>query len=170
MIGLLFLGAALLWLALSGYLALQLPKWFGVSKPVARWLTSAAVFLILMIGPFVDHIVGMQQFQKLCDEQTGLQIYPNATNTKRSRDQSSVPRLLEGYAIPIRQRTDSTVDLGTNEVIAQYNHFSTLGGRVGGLVRLGGAYECAVFQSNHPEFNKYRGFKKQIEFTHGERK
>ena len=72
MIGLLFLGAALLWLALSGYLALQLPKWFGVSKPVARWLTSAAVFLILLIGPFVDHIVGMRQFQKLCDEQTGL--------------------------------------------------------------------------------------------------
>jgi hypothetical protein len=170
MIGLSFLAAGLAWLALSWYLATRLPVWLGIVKPAWQWPISALLLAAFLIGPFLDHIVGMRQFDKLCKEQTGLQISPKAENVKRGIQLSSAPQLLKGYAIPIKQRTDSIVDLGTSEVVAQYKHFSTVGGRVGGMVRLGGAYECAIFQSNHPDFSKYLGLKNQIEFTTGETK
>ena len=57
MIGLAFLVIGLLWLALSVFLAVKLPKWFGASKPEWRWLLGGVIFLVLLIGPFVDHIV-----------------------------------------------------------------------------------------------------------------
>lgn len=170
MIGLTFLAIGLLWLALSIFLAIKLPKWFGVSKPVWRGLLGGVIFVILTIGPFVDHIVGMRQFEKLCREQTGLQILPGEANAKQGREYFSIPKLLDGYAISIQQRTDYVLNSASEEVIMQYNHFSTYGGRVGSLIRLGSAYECAVFQANHPDFSKYRAFRQQIELVSGKSK
>lgn len=170
MIGLMFLGAAILWIALSRYVAIHLPKWFGMSKPVARWLISGAVFLLLMVGPFVDHIVGMRQFQKLCDEQTGLQIYPSAVATKRGRELPAQIEPVEGQVIPVNRQSRKIIDLDTDELIAQYNYFSTRGGRVGGLIMLGGHYTCAASQLSHFDGQKFAAFAKQINLTFGETK
>lgn len=127
MIGLGFLAAGLLWLAFSWYLATRSPKWLSVVKPVWRRMLGVTVFLFFMVGPFVDHIVEMWQFEKLCAEETDLQMSPNAVNTKRGRATSSARDLVGGTAIAIN-RTDSTItDLDTGELIAQYKHFAIFG-------------------------------------------
>jgi hypothetical protein len=168
MIGLLFLGVVCLWVFLAVKLTKQIPRLLGMTKYI--WLLQTVFLLILLVGPFVDHIIGMRQFQKLCNEQTSLHIYSNAADAKRVKEEFSVSQLLDGYIISIEQRTDSVVDLDTNELIAKYNHFSTSGGRIGGLVRIGNSYECAVFQSTHPEVSKYLGLRKQIELKLGMQK
>lgn len=160
MIGLMFLGAALLWLVLVVFVSLKIPKWLGLKR--IGWLLSLVLLAIGLIGPFVDHWIGMRQFNKLCAEQTSLQIYPNATTAKRGKQTSSSDELLNDYLIPIKRRIGIFVDADTGQTIARYYHFSTPGGRVGKLVRLGSDYECAVFQSNHADFAKYQSLRKQI--------
>ncbi|HQD15745.1 MAG TPA: hypothetical protein PLY54_09875 [Ottowia sp.] len=169
MIGLTFLAIGLLWLAFSIFVGLKLPKWLGIQSVAKQRAVTVAALVVFLVGPFVDHIVGMRQFRKLCDEQTGLQIYPNAAHAKRAVDQSTSKEPLRGYLIPILQRTDSLVNAETGDVISRYQHFSTQGGRVGGALRLGGVYECAVFQSNHPDHDRYRALRKQFEIISGAR-
>lgn len=171
MIGLTFLAIGLLWLALSVLLAVRLPKWFGASKPVWRWLLGAVIFLVLLIGPFVDHIVGMRQFEKLCAEQTGLQIYPGAANAKRGRQDTLPSESLDGYAVSIMRRIRTIVDLDTGEAIARFRHFSTKGGVVGGpLTALGGEHVCSIYDARHLDHKKYLALKAQLQLTYGVQK
>lgn len=170
MIGLGFLAVGLLWLAFSGYLATRLPKWLGVVKPVWRRLLGVTVFLLLLVGPFVDHIVGMRQFEKLCAEQTRLEISPKATNTKRAIEPNPAFELLDAYVIPINQQVRRVFDLDTGEQVAQYKYFSTPGGRIGPLIRLGGLYTCSAIQRGHIDQEKYAKLKVQTNLTYGEAK
>ena len=153
MIGLLFLGAALLWLALSAYLAMHMPKWFGISKPVAQWLTSAAVFLLLMVGPFVDHIVGMRQFEKLCDKaQLSIRLSPTIENVTRARTNASKYIDVPGYFVNVQMIQREYLDINTGQPFLTYETYFTHGGRVGGLARLGADYSCDVDSS--PRFTE----------------
>ena len=171
MIGLSFLAIGLLWLALSGFLAIKMPKWFGASKPVWRGLLGSVIFVILMVGPFVDHIVGMRQFQKLCDEQTGLQIYPGAANAKRGRQDTLPNESLDGHAISIQRRVRTIVDLDSGETIASFRHFSTKGGVVGGpLTAFGGEHVCSVYGAQHVDHQTYLTLKARLQLTYGEAK
>ena len=163
-----FLGVALLWAGLVWWLCKRFPGWLGVKKhPI--WL-STAMFPVIVSLPFVDHWVGMWQFEKLCKEQTALQIYPNAVNTKRGKENSSGAEQLNEYFIPIKRISHSLLDLDTGEVIARHYHFTTPGGKIGGIARLGSEYQCTVFQSDHPDQAKYRSLRKQIAITYGETK
>lgn len=164
MIGLAFLGVAILWLVLIVFFSLKIPKWLGLER--TGWLLSLVLLVLGLVGPFVDHWIGMRQFDKLCAEQTSLQIYPAAITAKRGKVISSAYELLNGYLIPIDRRVDSFVDTDTGQAIARYYHFSTPGGRVGKLVRLGSDYECAVFKSNHPDNAQYQALRKQIVITY----
>ena len=170
MIGLTALAIGLLWLALSVLLAIKLPKWFGASKPVWSGLLGCAIFLILMVGPFVDHVVGMRQFQKLCDEQTGLQIYPNSVNTKRGQETSSKRELVNGAVISINRTVSTITDLDTGEVIARYNYFSTKGGVIGSVLMLGGEHVCSIDGPRHPQHDQYVTLKSRISLIYGEAK
>ena len=162
MIGLTFLAIGLLWLALSVFLAIKLPKWFGVSKPVWRGLLGGIVFVTLMIGPFVDHIVGMRQFEKLCVEQTRVQINPNSVNAKSIEFVSGESQNLSGNFILIQEAQHQLVDRDSNEVVARYNYFSTKGGWIGPLIRLGSAYGCSAEYSYHPESQKLASLTRMI--------
>ncbi len=168
MIGLTFLVIGLLWLAFSVLLAVRLPKWFGASKPAWRWLLGAVIFLVLLIGPFVDHIVGMRQFEKLCAEQTGLQIYPGAANAKRGTMRSVDIDRLKGFAIPINQQKREIIDLDTREVIARYNYFSTRGGIVVSSTHLFGIDHCSPSQANHADSEKHHNLINRIKMTFGD--
>ena len=167
MIGLSFLAVGLIWLALSWYLATRLPKWLSIKRPLVQLSLSALLLSLFLVGPFTDHIVGMRQFQKLCDTQTGLQVYPNALNSRKAVDKSTREEPLKGYLIPISQRTDSLVNAETGEVILRHHHFSTSGGWIGGFLRMGSPYECAVFQSSHPDHGRYRALRKNYQIIYG---
>jgi hypothetical protein len=169
MIGLTFLAIGLIWLALSVFLAIKLPKWLGATKPVWRGLLGGIVFVILMVGPFVDHIVGMRQFEKLCKEQTGLHILPGAANAKRSKELSSEKERLAGYAVPIDRYRVQIVDRNTNQEIAWYYRFYASGGKVGGIAMLGSRNTCAIEASRHPNNGEYLKFKEQVNLTYGDK-
>lgn len=167
MIGLAFLVIALAWLAFSLFLAALLPKTWGVSKPVWRWALSAGLFLLLLVGPFVDHIVGMRQFHRLCDQETSLQVTSAFANTKRAKGLSSETTRLEGYAIQIERDMNPIIDMDTGEEIARYYRFRTEGGRMGGLLMLGGKYACAIDDRSHAEHKTLQKFEKQVNITYG---
>lgn len=168
MIGLFFLGAALAWFLISVWISSKVPTLLGFKK--LYWPVSITLFAVLMIAPFLDHIIGMRQFQKLCDEQTALQIYPNAVNTKRGRETSSRAELLEGKVIPIRRRLSAITDMDTGEEIARYRWFATHGGRVGKLIMLGGEYTCSISGPRHLQQQKYSALAAQVNLTYGEAK
>lgn len=111
---------------------------------------------------FVDHIVGMRQFQKLCENQTRVQIYPNSINSKSIEFVSGKYQDLADSFIRIQEAQNQLVDRDSNEVVARYNHFSTKGGWLGPLIRLGSDYGCSAEYSYHPESQKLAPLRKMI--------
>lgn len=170
MIGLTFLAAGLLWLAFSIFVGRKLPRWLGIRNRAVQWAVTVAAVVILLIGPFVDHIVGMRQFEKLCAEETRLWVSPNAEQTKRGKGLSESSELLDGYAIPIKLTRKFIIDLDSNEVIARYNYFATYGGRIGPLLNLGGEHVCSVTGPRHIDNDKFVALKNKVSLTYGEAK
>lgn len=170
MIGLSFLAIGLFWLWLSWSLASHFPSWLGIAKPLGRWVLISTVLLLLMVGPFIDHIVGMRQFKRLCDEQTELQIFSAAENAKRARELPAKLELLAGNIIPIERQHRKIIDADTNELIATYNYFTTGGGRLGGVIMLGGQYSCSISQPRHVNHKEYLLFEKKFNLTYGSEK
>lgn len=150
MIGLMFLGAALLWLGLTVYLTIKVPRLLGL-KNYASWLLRLLLVSLLLVGPFVDEIVGMRQFERLCEEQAGIQIRPVAASVRNAKRTYSPEVILPGYLINIVSTTATYVDLDSNEVYLRYNHFSTRGGRVAGLALMGGWHSCSAEKTNHKD-------------------
>ena len=153
MIGLMFFGIIGLWLLLTAYLTVKVPRWLGLKGPV-KWLVRLLLVPILVVGPFVDHIIGMRQFEKLCAEEGRLQISPAAAKTKRAEKMIEDYVPLKGYAIRIEQMVIRVVDMDTGEQIAQYKYFSTPGGVVGKLPQLGGKFTCSASDREHADRNK----------------
>ncbi len=154
MIGVTFLAAGLLWLALAAYLSARLPQWLGFKKLL--WPARAALFALLLVGPFVDHIVGMQQFQKLCDERTTPRIARDARSVEWGERTYSTPIRLEGYAINILATTASYTDQASRKVFLEYEHFSTKGGRIAGLAMMGGQHSCSVEQVSSKHYSQIK--------------
>lgn len=167
MIGLLFLAVGLMWLALSWYLARRIPIWLSIRLPIAQWLMRAVVMLVLLVGPFVDHIVGMRQFEKLCAEDGRLQVSPEAANTKRAKELSGQFETLQGFVIPIDRQVRRIIDLDTGEKIAQYKYFSTPGGVVGKLPQLGGLFTCSASLRGHVDAKALNALASQTNLTFG---
>lgn len=166
MIGMMFLAVGLLWLALSWYIAKRVPVWSSIRQPIAQLLMRAVVMLVLLVGPFVDHIVGMRQFEKLCAEDGRLEISPAAAMTKRARELDAQSEALKGYAIPIDRQVRRIIDMDTSEQIAQYKHFSTPGGRIGGLSMLGGRDTCSAAQHGHVDAMAFDALSAQTNLTY----
>ena len=118
MIGLSFLGAAILWLVVVYQVTRRVPVWLKLKKQ--GWLVQAFVALALLVGPFADHIVGMWQFQKLCDERTAINIGPNASSVRRATDITSDEVPISGYVINIKMSTRTYFDLDTNKPFLSY--------------------------------------------------
>ena len=157
---------AILWLALVYQVVRKVPVWLNGKK--YAWLVQARVALLLLVGPFVDHIIGMQQFERLCEEQTLLQISPNAVNTKRGGEIFPAKKeLLQGNFVDITKQSRVIIDLDTRQEIAQYKYFSTKGGRVGGLTMMGGDYTCSIDQPRHFDYQTFKTFATRINLTYG---
>lgn len=164
MIGMMFLAVGLLWLALSWYLAKRVPVWLSIRHPISQWLMRAVAILVLLVGPFVDHIVGMRQFEKLCVAETSLNISSEAVKTKRAKGLFSKTESLEGYVIPVERDRRPIVDVDTGQEIAWYYRFRTGGGKFFGLLMLGGKHTCAIDQPKHVEHQKYLELERQTNF------
>jgi hypothetical protein len=123
-----------------------------------------------MANPFVDHIVGMRQFDKLCKEQTGLQILPGAVNAKRGRQDTSKRELVEETAIPIWRSLSTIINIDSDETIATHTEFATQGGTLGKFLMLGGEQNCSIYSTKNIDHPKYLILKNQVNLTYGEAK
>ncbi|PAT44176.1 hypothetical protein AAHN93_07170 [Vandammella animalimorsus] len=128
MIGLLFLGAGLAWLAFSCYMAVLVAKDAAIRQPFLKFLLGGIVLSVMLVGPFLDHIIGMRQFKKLCDTQTGLHIFPGAANATQGKEYHLRASPVNGVIIAIEKSINEIIDVDTGEKIAEYNYFSTRGG------------------------------------------
>jgi hypothetical protein len=143
MIGLLFLVAGLLWLVLTIYLTIKVPRWLGL-KGTASWLLRLLLIPLFLVGPFVDEIVGMGQFERLCEKQAVLHVDASVDQVKRAKVTHSDLHDLPGYWVNISASRSSYIDLDTGKVFMTFDDFTTRGGRVAGLALLGGRHWCSA--------------------------
>jgi len=145
MIGIIFLAAAVIWLAISLNFSLKVPIWLGVrgrSKPL---IVSALLLAVLLVGPFVDEIIGMRQFEKLCEEaRANIWVSPEISSVKRAISNSPNSVDLSGYVIPIKLYVSEYIDLDSGSAFLRFRTYFTKGGRLWGLTLMGGKHSCEI--------------------------
>lgn len=142
MIGFLFLGAALFWLGFTVYLIIIAPGWLGL-KTTTSWLLRLLLVPLLLVGPFMDEIVGRRQFETLCEERAVVWVAPNAEKVTAARKAATKHEDLSGYWIPIRSRKFEYLDAASGVPFMGYEAFSTKGGRIARIALLGGEHSCS---------------------------
>lgn len=170
MIGLTFLAIGLLWLAFSVFVGRKLPRWLGIRNRAGQWAITAAAVAVLLVGPFVDHIVGMRQFERLCDERTAPRIAANAASVELAKVSDSASRVLDGIFIDIQVSTVSYVDPATGKVLLEYEYFKTHGGRIAGLALMGGWNSCSAESKNSQYLPQLRALPMFRNFVSGVQK
>ena len=110
---------------------------------------------LLLVGPFVDEIVGMRQFERLCDERTAITVSPDAKTVKRAADISSDTVAIPGYLINIEMSKRTYIDTETNKPFLSYETFRTRGGRVAGLALLGGWHGCSAEMVTNKHYQQF---------------
>lgn len=142
MIGLIFLVVGLIWLWFVGYLAVKIPRWFEM-RSAATWWARLLLPPFLIIGPFVDEIVGMKQFERLCSARAVVWTSPNAEKVAKAVEEPTKYENLSGYWIPVQSRKISFLDADTGEPFMSYEMFGTKGGRIARFALLGGEHQCS---------------------------
>lgn len=136
MIGLYFLGILGLWVFVAGLIAKSTTRhWRGRSS---RLVLGPLVFVVVVILPFVDEIVGKYQFRTLCRE-GAVPRYDEAKARGRSvymrqvphpqvpRVQTTPSRLVPAW-IPITEKTIDWLDKETDEVLVSYKAYEASSG------------------------------------------
>jgi hypothetical protein len=123
MIGLIFFAAIGVWIIVGYQLAPRVPKWLGIKSARESSVATGVFLLVYTIGPFADHIVGMWQFQRLCERETDLQVFPAAAKATRGVERSEYFMNLNGFVMPIYQIRAEIIDPDTQGVIARYSLF-----------------------------------------------
>ncbi len=158
MIGLTFLAIGLLWLAFSIFVGRKLPRWLGIRNPAGQWAVTVAAVVVLLVGPFVDHIVGMRQFERLCEEaRASVWVSPTIERTHRVKQAPVNFFNLKGYVIAIESAKTVYVDLDSEQPVLVFQNYFTTGGRVWGVTLMGGNMSCGTGKSEQVKeiWNKY---------------
>ncbi len=145
MIGLAFLGVAILWLALTIYLTIKIPRWLGLVNRTS-WLLRLLLVPLMLVGPFIDEIVGMRQFEELCKERAVVKVSSNAAEVLRAtrKRDGNLPMLeLPGYWIKIQSQREGFIDVDTGKTFLSYEILHTRGGRIVGMALMGGEHSCS---------------------------
>ena len=165
MIGLSFLAVGLLWLALAYYLTANLPLWLGLKKLL--WPARVALLALLLVGPFVDEIVGMRQFRALCEERTAPRIAPGAQAVDRTKVSDFDFHRVRGLFIEVQVSTLSYSDVATGRKFLEYDYFKTKGGRIAGLALLDGWHSCSAGDSRNKYFSQIMSIPAYKNFVNG---
>ena len=103
---------------------------------------------MLLIGPFVDEIVGMQQFEKLCAERTVIWVDTDAALVKRATRGQTEFVDLSGYWIDIKAQKVTYLNKETGKIFISYEILHTSGGRIAKFFLLGGKHSCTPLAPN----------------------
>jgi hypothetical protein len=141
MTGLLFLTAVAAWLGASLWVAglagqkLARPRW--------RNTVNALVFLVLILSPFVDEVIGKFQFENLCRANGIESADVSKAKGKKVKIDYAGTRALSGTILPIKEQDVHFRDADTGEVLIQHRNYQAQGGW---LMR----YTWFNMGSNHP--------------------
>ncbi len=127
MIGLMFLAGIAVWLVVVSYLSKWIldlldPKW---RKAPVR----ALFFVVLLILPMADEIIGRWQFNRLCERESVIYLSDDWQKVKRAKNVSLDQSLeLAGYATRIQESELRYQDADTGKIFLRYKSFRNYGG------------------------------------------
>ena len=144
--GLIFFGILGGWIFLSFYLPVKIPGWLGMQRHGGL---VTIVLIPLMLGAmFIDEVIGMRQFEKLCKERAVVWVSPEAGQVTRAKDTSPATVELSGYWIKIRSQPVEYSDIDTGKPFFRYEILHTKGGLVAGIAMMGGSHSCTPKNDN----------------------
>lgn len=125
MIGLLFLGALVLWALISVRLGSAIQGWLRIKwHPVGVGFLFA---LIVFVAPWADEIIGRWQFAQLCKTEAVVWVGPKAEAVVAAKDVGSFSERT-GLLFPVRQQSVRLADLSNGQVFYTVTAFHTPGG------------------------------------------
>lgn len=144
--GLIFFGILGGWIFLSFYLPVKIPGWLGMQ----RYGGLVTIVLIpLMLGAmFIDEVIGMRQFEKLCKERAVVWVSPEAGQVIRAASPDLPIAELKGYWIAIQSQPVAYLDVDTGNPFFKYEILHTKGGRVASIALMGGEHSCVPKNQN----------------------
>jgi len=126
MIGLMFFAGIVIWLVIVSYLSNRIPDWLGVSR--FKGSMRFALFVILLLLPISDELIGRWQFHRLCKREAVVWLSPDWMKVKRAKQYYKPGTYMEGYIIRVRKSLTEYTDIDTGEVFLKYPTFYTDGG------------------------------------------
>ena len=125
--GLIFLAVIGLWVAfvlwLSRFIFKKLPRqWWRIP-------TSIMLFVVLLLLPVIDELVGGRQFKQLCEANSTIHV-DRATAVGRTVYLALTPEVeIKGTWVRVVLWPVRFVDATTGEVVVSYNRLQAVGGR-----------------------------------------
>jgi hypothetical protein len=120
--------------------------WFFVAKKLTDFFTSGIqaqskknwlyplVFILILIAPVMDEIIGDFQFRALCIVGNQL-VYDSEKIQGKTLLWTGLPRTkVENTIIPIEESLNVWVDIGSNEVLLEYKEYYATGGWLSRLI------------------------------------
>ena len=127
MTGLFLLLVALIWLAV----VIGLSTFVTRKLPMATWRIPSAmvVFVVLLPLPLIDEIVGGWQFERLCQENSAIQI-DRVTAVGKTVYLADLPDVdISGTWVHVVLHPRKFVDATTGELVVSFNDLIAVGGR-----------------------------------------
>jgi hypothetical protein len=116
-----------LWIVLVAWLSKIVTT--RIPSPLWRVPVGLLVFAVLLPLPVLDELVGGRQFERLCQENSTIQVN-RATAVGRTVYLAKTPPLLvKGTWVPVIVQPWRYVDATTGEVVVSYNTLRAKGGR-----------------------------------------
>ncbi len=129
MTGLLLLGIAVIWLVVA--LVISIVVFRILPKPKRLWRIPFALilFFVLIPLPLIDEIVGKRQFERLCKDNSTIQVdrAKAAGRTVYLAQTSDVD--IKGTWVRIVLQPRRFVDATTGEIVVSFNDLIAVGGR-----------------------------------------
>ena len=152
MIGLMFFAGIVIWLVIVSYLSNRIPDWLGVSR--FKGSMRFALFVILLLLPISDELIGRWQFHRLCKREAVVWLSPDWKNVKRAKEINNPIVNLKWYLIRIREQSIEYIDSDTRKIFMKYKAFHTSGGILFDRFELGLGASTSCWPSDWVKTNK----------------
>lgn len=127
MTGILLLFVMATWLAIAVWVSRTIAK--KIPLPDWRMPIGILMFVVLLPLPLIDEIVGGRQFEKLCKENTTIQVN-RATAVGKTVYFLPKPDVeIEGTWVRVVLQPHQFTDAKTDELVFSYNTLTAVGGR-----------------------------------------
>ena len=111
-------------------IVLALTSWIAKKLPQRWWKTplSLLIFIVFLIAPVIDEIVGGWQFKRLCETNADIQVNKE-TAIGRTVYLAKVPDVeIKGTWVRVALQPRQFVDQTTGDIVVSYNSVIASGG------------------------------------------